>query len=139
MRPICRPGELQRVVYNGHKRVHSIKFQSIVAPNGLIANLFGPVEGRRHDSGILHDSNLLPVLQQHCSRPNGNPLCIYGDTAYPLRAHLQTPYIGVHLNPAEVAYNKSMSKVRTAVEWVFGDVLTQIMNLTQVVNIHYLG
>ena len=23
VRPICRPGELQRVVYNGHKRVHA--------------------------------------------------------------------------------------------------------------------
>ena len=41
VRPICRPGEHQRVVYNGHKRVHAIKFQSVVAPNGLIANLYG--------------------------------------------------------------------------------------------------
>lgn len=29
VRPICRPGELQRTVYNGHKRVHALKFQSI--------------------------------------------------------------------------------------------------------------
>ena len=43
VRPICRPAEHQRVMYNGHKRVHAIKFQSLVAPNGLIANLFGPV------------------------------------------------------------------------------------------------
>ena len=26
VRPICRPGELQRVVYNGHKRVHASNF-----------------------------------------------------------------------------------------------------------------
>ena len=50
VRPICRPKENQRMVYNGHKRVHALKFQSIVTPNGLIANLFGPVEGRRHDN-----------------------------------------------------------------------------------------
>ena len=43
VRPVCRPGEHQRVMYNGHKRVHGLKFQSVVAPNGLIANLFGPV------------------------------------------------------------------------------------------------
>ena len=30
VRPICRPGQNQRVLYNGHKRVHSIKFQSVV-------------------------------------------------------------------------------------------------------------
>ena len=46
----------------GHKRVHAIKFQFLVAPTGLIANLCGPVEGRRHDSGMLADSVLLPQL-----------------------------------------------------------------------------
>ena len=30
VRPICRPGENQRVVYNGHKRVHALKYQSII-------------------------------------------------------------------------------------------------------------
>lgn len=46
IRPISRPREHQRLVYNGHKQVRSLKFQSLVIPNGLIANLFGPVEGR---------------------------------------------------------------------------------------------
>ena len=32
--PISRPGESQRLVYNGHKRVHGLKFQSVVVPNG---------------------------------------------------------------------------------------------------------
>ena len=44
VRPIARPGENQRVLYNGHKRVHAIKFQSVVIPNGLIANMYGPVD-----------------------------------------------------------------------------------------------
>ena len=43
VRPICRPGQQQRIMYNGHKRIHSIKFQSVTLPNGLIANMFGPV------------------------------------------------------------------------------------------------
>ena len=42
VRPISRPGEHQRVLYNGHKMVHALKFQSVVA-NGMIANLYGPV------------------------------------------------------------------------------------------------
>ena len=41
--PISRPVENQRVVYKGHKRVHGLKFQSVVIPNGLIAHLYGPV------------------------------------------------------------------------------------------------
>lgn len=28
---------------NGHKRVHCLRFQSVVPPNGMIANLFGPI------------------------------------------------------------------------------------------------
>ena len=43
VRPICRPGDNQRIVYNGHKRVHALKFQSLTIPSGIIANLFGPV------------------------------------------------------------------------------------------------
>ena len=38
VRPICRPNAMQRVLYNGHKKVHSIKFQSVAAPNGLITS-----------------------------------------------------------------------------------------------------
>ena len=43
VRPISKPGEQQRIVYNGHKRVHALKFQSVAVPNGLIANMYGPV------------------------------------------------------------------------------------------------
>ena len=45
VRPIARPDENQRVVYNGHKRVHALKFQSVALPNGIIANMYGPVGG----------------------------------------------------------------------------------------------
>ena len=51
VRPVCRPGKNQRILYNGHKKVHSLKFQSVVATNGLIANLFGPVEGKNTTVG----------------------------------------------------------------------------------------
>ena len=44
VRPICRPGTVnQRLLYNGHKRIHGIKFQSVVTPDGMIANMYGPV------------------------------------------------------------------------------------------------
>ena len=43
VRPISKPGVNQRAVYNGHKRVHALKFQSLALPNGLIGHLFGPI------------------------------------------------------------------------------------------------
>ena len=82
VRPCCRLGINQRIVYNGHKRVHGIKFQSVVTPNGLIASLFGPVEGRKHDSGMLGDSGLCTQLQQYARGQNHNILCLYGYHSY---------------------------------------------------------
>ena len=81
---MCHPGQNQRLLYNGHK-YYCIKFQSVLAPNDLIANLFGPVEGKQHDSGMLADSGLLNQLQQHLFDTDRRPLCIFGDPAYPLR------------------------------------------------------
>ena len=43
VRPICRPGEHQRAVYNGQKRVHALKFQCVALPSGLVGHLYGPV------------------------------------------------------------------------------------------------
>ena len=37
-----------RVLYNGHKRVHALKFQSVVLPSGMIAHMYGPV-GKLND------------------------------------------------------------------------------------------
>ena len=78
-RKICRPEKDQKVMYNGHKRVHAFKYQSVIAPNGLIANFYGPLEGSRHDSYLLAKSGLLNSLDQHSFAPDGSPLCIYGD------------------------------------------------------------
>lgn len=50
-------------------------------------------------------------------------MCIYGDPAYPLRVHLQSPFRDARLTPEMQAFNASMSSVRVSVEWIFGDVV----------------
>ena len=57
VRPIRRPGEMQRALYNGHKRVHGLKFQSVAPPNGLIANLFEPVGYMAPDIALFISAN----------------------------------------------------------------------------------
>ncbi|XP_033102407.1 uncharacterized protein LOC117105390 [Anneissia japonica] len=123
VRPICRPKINQRIMYNGHKRIHALKYQSVTAANGMIANLFGPIEGRRHDSFMLRESGLLTELEQRSYYPHGNVLCVYGDPAYPLREHLQCPFKGANVTAEQEAYNRSMSTVRVSVEWLFGDIV----------------
>ena len=74
---------------------------------------------------MLVDSALLQELSQYSFAPDGTPLCVYGDPAYPLRVHLQGPFKGAHLTPApaEQQFNKAMSQVRVSVEWLFGDIV----------------
>ena len=108
-------------MYNVHKRVHAIKFQSIVLPNGLICNLSGPSEGKRHDSVILHESGVLASLRRIAFH-NNEPLRIYGDPAYPLGVHLQGPFKVPQLTPEMQEYNRTMSELRVAVEWMFGNI-----------------
>lgn len=98
-----------------------MKYQSILTPNGLIANLFGPIEGRRHDSYMLSESNILPRLMQKINA-NGDPYCLYGDPAYPLRPQLLGPFKGGMLTAEEADFNKRMSVTRVAVEWGFGKI-----------------
>lgn len=80
-------------------------------------------EGRKHVAGMLADSNLLANLQAFALSPVSDPLCIYGDPAYPLRVHLQAPFRNALLTPQMKAYNSSMSSVRSSVEWLFGDIV----------------
>ena len=110
-------------MYNEHKKVHAIKFQSVVAPNGLVANLYEPVEGKRHDSGMLAMSGLLDALQRYSVSPYGNTLCIYGDPAYALRPCFQAPFRGAVLTPDQQVWNKSIKEVRVSIEWIFGDII----------------
>lgn len=73
---------------------------------------------------MLHESQLHDNLQRFAFSPNGTPMCIYGDPAYPLRVQLQAPFRDVVLTPEMQAFNQSMSMVRVSVEWLFGDIIS---------------
>jgi len=45
---------------------------------------FVGLEGIRHDAGMLWMSRLYGELERYSWAPDGTPLCIYGDPAYPL-------------------------------------------------------
>lgn len=124
VRPITRPGVDQRQVYNGHKRVHALKFQSVVTPDGIIVHLSGPWVGRRHDARMLMESNLLETLSIHANGTNGEAMQIYGDPAYGIHRYLLSPFRGANLTPEQRLFNKDMSSVRECVEWQFGKITT---------------
>ena len=80
-------------------------------------------EGRKHDASMLDESGVLNELERHAFSPTGQAMCIYGDPAYPHRVHLQRPFQYGVLTYQMQSFNESMSKVRSSVEWIFGDII----------------
>ena len=72
---------------------------------------------------MFAESRFLDDLQQHAFSLGGNPMCVYGDPACPLRLHLQVPFREMQLTPEMEEFNRSISSVRKAVEWIFGDII----------------
>ena len=75
---------------------------------------------------MLAESGLLQQLNQFAFSTAGNPMCLYGDPAYPLRVHLQAPFRNANLTPQMHDFNASMSTVRESVEWLFGDIVNYL-------------
>ena len=74
---------------------------------------------------------LLQKLQLHSYSPTSEVLCLYGDSAYPHRVHLQHPFLTRDvLTENGQNFNRSMSQVRAAVEWVFGDIVNYFNSST---------
>ena len=72
VRPICRPDQNQRIVYNGHKRAHGLKYQSLALPNGMLANMYGPV-----GNFIIEVIHLFGwILKFHANRKPQYHLCL---------------------------------------------------------------
>ena len=123
-RPIARPVRYQSVMYSGHKRFVLIScLQSVTAPNGLIAHMYGPIDGRRHDAYMLQESGLQAKLAT-ITKPDGSPFVIYGDPAYKISSTIISPYKGSQLTQQQQEFNTAMSRVRTSVEWTFGKIVT---------------
>ena len=81
--PVCKPGKYQAVLYSGHKRIHGLKTQGIVFPNGehgacLLAQ----------PSPHLH-SSLTRVRRGRPIKASGyeNHLYIYTNTPKPIGDH----------------------------------------------------
>lgn len=89
----------------------------------MVANLYGPFKGRRHDSALLAASNLVEKCEQLPVSATGERYYVYGDLGYPLRRYLIVPYKEENLTEAEQSFNSRMSKVRESVEWGFNKVI----------------
>jgi hypothetical protein len=123
LRPVARPFVSQRYVYSGYKKRHGLKWQAVTTPDGIFISLCGPWGGPRADPEMLRQSNLLQVLKNECVDADGTHWNLYGDKGYYNTAHVIAPFKGRSLSEKEQAFNSAMSKIRTSVEWQFGELL----------------
>ena len=75
---------LQRQFYS-YKKFHALKFQGVIAPNGIIISLSKPFLGKVHDQTIAKRTNLndqLEDLNQRFGIHKENRYFVYGDKAY---------------------------------------------------------
>ena len=123
VRPMPKPSHLQGAVYTGKDRVHALKYQSVVTPDGMLHQLAGPWPGSRHDMHMLRQSALLPYINNLPRDRDGNQFCIYADCGYAERPGIVAPYFDGAVNAVHEAWNQAMASSRIAVEWGFGDIV----------------
>jgi len=119
-RSCARPSVGQEYVYSGYYKSHGLKFQSVIAPNGMIIDFYGPVPGRRSDSYML-DKSGFEVRMRRLNRSLGmrrGDYHVYGDPAYALSRYIMRGFKGV-MNPRQAAFSRAMNALRVSVEWGF--------------------
>jgi hypothetical protein len=112
--------------------MHCLKYQAVVAPDGLLVHFFGPIEGRYHDRTAWRMSGIDRNLGRHAWDLNGTALQLYGDPAYGVSRHLLSAFRGARTTAQEREWNKQMSKVRIVIEWEFKEVITIFPHLDAV-------
>lgn len=122
----CRPSIWQKLLFNGHKRYHSTGWQGLMAPVGIIIQLFGPCLGSANDSYMINASRLIDILEGDF--PNHY---VYADLGYGLSPKIQHGFSNATATADQSLYNRLWSRVRIAVEWGFGSVKETLKTIDQ--------
>jgi hypothetical protein len=119
---MARPGVDEDTVWSGHKRAHGLKFQSLMAPCGLVLDLAGAYPGGRNDAILLRWAGLEEELEAINAEEEEDEFVLYGDSAYSAARYVLTAY-GGGATPAQLRWNTEMNAVRTSVEWGFAKIV----------------
>jgi hypothetical protein len=114
---------IQRAFYNGWKKLHGLKWQTIDLPNGMNFNVYGPVSCRRHDLFNLQESEINDKLAT-LSEQLGVEYYVYGDSAYITNVYdfVKARHEGDNLTPRQSLENRVLSSARECIEWDYGEV-----------------
>jgi hypothetical protein len=104
--------DTQRAVYSGYYAGWGLKYLHCVLGNGMIAQVWGPVDGRRHDGHLFQISQINNKLE--ClSQMSGSVIEAHGDSAFPASSHTRK------------GGGWEMNRKRICVEWTIGKIVQQ--------------
>lgn len=136
MNATCRPGGgprrdgvnaprndplIQRAFYNGWKKLHGMKWQTVDLPNGMNFHVWGPVSIRRCDLFTLSASDINELIA-NLQVGDLYQFVMYGDSIYPWDTHLRARHVGDNLTARQILENRMMSSCRETIEWDYGNV-----------------
>ena len=107
--PILAPIESPDSYYN-RNRYHSVKLQAVVDSDYVFIDIFIGWPGKSHDARCFANSPLEEKLES--GRLDLGEKVILGDSAYPLRGYLMTPFKMAPPNTYKSRYNTALSKAR---------------------------
>lgn len=125
--PICPPKE-EATDHYCYKGIYSMVLFAVVDAQYRFTYIRVGSAGRNCDSYIFQRSILYKILQSNffdrVTKQMGNtivPICLIGDSAFPLRRHLMKPYADHRgLTAVQAYYNRVLSGARRVVENTFG-------------------
>ena len=109
------PTEVQEAWYNGWKKLHGMKWQTVILANGMDLHVYGPLSVRRNDLTALDKSDIERILREMF---NADEIIyiIFGDSAFMVSDMMATN---------ESYPGRGMSSVREIIEWSYKDVKQQ--------------
>ena len=123
---MCRPGGgpmtdgeqaqrisklMQQAFWTGWKKLHGLKWQTVLLANGMDFEVWGPASVRRNDNFTLHRSGIENKLAE-LQRDNPLKFRVHGDSAYTVTDYLVS------------GGGKGMAAVRETIEWSYKDLKT---------------
>ncbi len=135
----------KKAVYSGHKHRSGTKYQTVLAPSGIVIGVYGPAAGRQGDGLVLANSGILQTLSRLydwgvVNQPaNYDPaiptrgIAIYGDSAYPRRKGMMSAYKCFELAavPNRAVVQDGLNEARAEQEHWYGNL---VMNWRGIAN-----
>jgi hypothetical protein len=127
LRKTFQPSRFEGLAYGGHRVCRSIKFLSVMMPDGLIATIHGPMSSSRTDVFLLGQSNLIQQLRKVVPlREDGkHAFQLYGNTSFPQCGVLFESFRNVRPGTIQEAWNVEMPKLQDSVDLSFKEISVQ--------------